>query len=474
MTPRSNKLISLLGSLDRAQIRACRKLVQSPWFGGNDDLLALYDELTTRLVKGRKAEKKDVWASIFGDSRPYNDVRLRKYTSNLFKLVKEYLIQETLAGEDDLRRYLYLAALEKQHPEKLVRGVERNWPHLQRGNIFDANTFLFEHLLELRKYTLLNYDHRPFARSNMEEVSESLDKYFIINKLYNAVNTGSQSKARQHSYELKLTEDVVQFLERDPTYLGDPAVALHYYMYKMLAAPDADHGMYYNYKAKLLEFSDRLSERRGYLFFQPPLNYCSRRINEGDQTFLGEYMELYKYALDRNSVFDEGVLDPLQFRSTILIALRNGEYGWTERYIEQHQDKLPPKQRQNAVNYNSATLYFYQKDYDKALEFLRDVEYENKTINLNAKSMLLAIYYETGANDALDSLFDSITTYLNRHKELPESMNKAFGNLANFTLRLNRLLPGDQRALTALKTDLEEQQIVASRPWLLEKIAALE
>ena len=54
-------------------------------------------------------------------------------------------------------------------------------------------------------------------------------------------------------------------------------------------------------------------------------------------------------------------------------------------------------------------------------------------------------------------------------------MNKAFSNLANFNPASHpACYRGDQRALAALKTDLEDQQIVASRPWLLEKIAALE
>jgi hypothetical protein len=126
------------------------------------------------------------------------------------------------------------------------------------------------------------------------------------------------------------------------------------------------------------------------------------------------------------------------------------------------------------VNYNSATLYFYQKNYDKALDFLRDVEYENTTYNLNAKTMLLAIYYETEEDIALDSLFDSITAYLNRHKELPVTAQQAFRNLVSFTRRLTRLLPGDQKALNQLKNDLAEKKYVASRPWLEEKIAAFE
>ena len=470
MTERSNKLVSLLASLDKSQIRACRKLVQSPWFGGNDALLAFFDALVRSIAKGKAIDKQVIWKAATDGKKAFNDVRFRKFSSDLFKLVREFLVQESLAEEPRLRRYLYLAALEKQHPDKLVRGIERNWERLSKtDDAFDANSFLYEHLLEKRKYFLLNYHHRPYDRSNVEAVSASLDAYFIIMKLESAVRVQSRMQTEQHQYDLKLTGHVIDYLDQDATYLAEPLVALHYYMYKMLVAEE-DHSYYHHYKDIIQKLADDFGGDRGYEFFQPALNYSRRQINRGNQDFLREYLDVYRFALPRGYVFDDGVLDPLQFRNTVLTALRVGEYEWAEGYIRNYQDRLPEKQRQNAVNFSSATLYFYQQDYAKALGFLRDVEYENITYNLNAKTMLLAIYYETDEIDALESLFDSISTYLHRHKELPTTATEAYGNLVAFTRRLTRMIPGNEDALDALKRDLTERKYVASRPWLEEKI----
>jgi len=470
MNEKSNKLISLLSSLDRPQRRSCRKLIQSPWFSGNDDLLALFDELVIRLDKNKSLKKQDVWASVMGKEKKFNDVRFRKYTSDLFKLIREFLTQEMLQLEPELKQYLYLAALEKQNADKLIRGVERNWSHITPSvNDADYNRYLYRHLLERRKQSLLNYEHRPYDRSNVEEVSTSLDIYFIVVKLRSAVDAQSRMQTEKHQYDLKLVPEIVTFLEQTGAYMDRTPVAIHYYMYKMLTVHD-DDDPYYRYKSLIMGQTDDLPPEQTSELFKPALNYSRRRINESRREFLGEYLEVYRYALDRDLVYDDGVLDPLQFRNTILIALRNGDYEWTEHYINNYQQRLPAKQRANAVNYNSATLYFYQKNYDKALDFLRDVEYENTTYNLNAKTMLLAIYYETDADTSLDSLFDSINAYLNRHKELPMTAQKAFRNLVSFTRRLTRMLPGDEKAITQLKADLSEKKYVASRPWLEEKI----
>ena len=467
--------MSLIGTLDAGQVRACRRLVGASYFGGNDDLLAIYNVLVKVAAEG--TSKEAVWQQVFGADKPYNDVRFRKFSSDLFKLVREFLIQQTLADQPKLQEYLYLTALEKRPPEKLLRGVERGLQTAgaaEESEQYDPQAFLQRHLLEQRKYSLLNFDHRPFDHSNMERVSSELDRYFIVTKIINATHAQSRFQTEQQKYDLKLIPEVVRFLDNDPTYLlSEPLVAMHYYMYKMLTAEEDDDTMYERYKQRIVAVGDAIGSRQGYEFFQAALNYCRRRINEGKQAFLSEYLEVYKYALRHGYVFDNGQLDPLQFRNTILTALRLGEYDWAERYITDYQHKLPVAQRVNAVNYNSATLYFYQKNYDQALEFLRDVEYENTTYNLNAKTMLLAIYYETQAFDALDSLFDAITTYLHRHKELPQTAREAFGNLVNFTLRLTRILPGDERALELLKRDVEGVKYVASRPWLMDKILEL-
>ena len=474
MNEKSNKLISLLGSLDRTQRRGCRKLIRSSYFAGNDDLLAFFDEIAKRLDRAKSLDKREVWGGVFGKKKPFNDVRFRKYTSDLFKLIREYLVQETLNAEPELRNYLYLAALEKQNPDKLIRGVERNWEDIARPNDgYSHTSYLYRHLLEERKYALLNYEHRPQERSNLEAIGSSLDVYFIVMKLRNALQSQTLiHHVDQQSYDLRLVPEIVRFLDETGTYLDRPVVAIYYYMFKMLTE-DSTHDAYYRYKQLLFTETERLTQDRSFSLVQPALNYCRRRINVGERDFLREYLDVYRHALD-HGLFDGEVLDPLQFRNTILIALRHGDYEWTEHYIEHYQDRLPERQRINAVNYNLATLYFYQKDYDQALDYLRDVEYENTTYNLNSKTMLLAIYYETDASMSLDSLFDSIGAYLNRHKELPYTAKEAFGNLVSLTRRLTRLLPGDRRAIEQLKKDLTDKQYVASRPWLEEKIAEFE
>lgn len=470
MNEKSNKLISLLASLDKAQLRACRKLIQSPFFSANQDLFLFFEEITRRLDRNASLNKKDIWQAVLGKKKPYNDTRFRKYTSDLFKLVRQYLIQETLEQEPELQRYLYFSALEKQRSEKLIRGIERNWDDLiAESNSNDALRYLYLHLLEFKKHSLLNFDQRRNERSNVEEISRALDIYFIISKLKDAVNADSRSDFEKQDYSLLLADEVVNLLDKQKAYLEEPLVTTYYYMYKMITESENDE-FYYQYKNIVLGLDPKLSVAPSYAFIHPALNYCVIKLNKGQREFSNEYLEVYKFGLRHNVAFENESVDPGAFKNTVQIAMQSGEFDWAEEYVRSYQNKLPDAERSNTVNYNLAMIYFYQKKFSVAQDYLREVDYQDITLNLNTKMMLLAIYYELDEDMVLDSFFDSTIAYLNRHKELTENRDRLYRNLVLYTRRLTRMLPGDEAALAKLSEDLSKEQYVASKSWLEEKI----
>ncbi|MEM6317653.1 MAG: hypothetical protein AAF960_08280, partial [Bacteroidota bacterium] len=134
----------------------------------------------------------------------------------------------------------------------------------------------------------------------------------------------------------------------------------------------------------------------------------------------------------------------------------------------------PQEFRENAVTYNTATLYFYQKKYDKVIQLLNQVEYEDLAYNLNSKLMLIAVYYETDEIEPLYSLFESFRVYLNRKKEITQDHKKFYTNFIKFTKKLTKVIPGDKRVIDKLKSEIGETKGIANLKWLKEKIAELE
>ena len=119
-------------------------------------------------------------------------------------------------------------------------------------------------------------------------------------------------------------------------------------------------------------------------------------------------------------------------------------------------------------------LYRFQKKFDKVIEQLREVEYEDLSYNLGAKSTLIYTYYETDEMEALYSLFDSFNVWLNRNKDIPEQNRNNYKNFIRFTKKLTKLIPGDNKSIKKFKEDLDSTPNIVNRSWLKKKISELE
>jgi len=144
-----------------------------------------------------------------------------------------------------------------------------------------------------------------------------------------------------------------------------------------------------------------------------------------------------------------------------------------EKFIHDFNHKIPELNRDNTVTYTLAQLYFYQKKYDKVIEQLRNVEYDDVSYNLNSKTMLLMTYFETDEYEPLYSLFESFRTYLNRQKELSSDRKALYKNLIKFTKKLTKIMPGDKAEVKRLKEEIAATGNVASLNWIQEKIEEL-
>ena len=119
-------------------------------------------------------------------------------------------------------------------------------------------------------------------------------------------------------------------------------------------------------------------------------------------------------------------------------------------------------------------LYFYKKDYQRVIEQLSKVEYEDFTYNLNSKTLLMASYYELDEFDALNSLLDTFRLYVQRNKKLTKGKGSHYQNTIALVRKLMKIKLGDTKQIEKLTSEVESTQGVVSKNWILEKLAALK
>jgi hypothetical protein len=89
---KDSKLIKTLIHLDKTERNRFKKFLMSPFFNSDENLVSIFDFIEIHINKNSNElpEKQVLWKKIFRGI-PFDDIRLRKYFSDLFKLLTKFL-----------------------------------------------------------------------------------------------------------------------------------------------------------------------------------------------------------------------------------------------------------------------------------------------------------------------------------------------------------------------------------------------
>ena len=103
------------------------------------------------------------------------------------------------------------------------------------------------------------------------------------------------------------------------------------------------------------------------------------------------------------------------------------------------------------------------------MTLLQEVTLKEVLFNLDARRVLMRIYYELGEFSALDSLLESFTVFLHRQKNLGYHKNN-YQNLIKFVKKLLQIDLKDEVLKSQLKQDIDDTLELTERDWLLAQL----
>lgn len=471
---RSSKIYSILEHFDKYEQNRFRKYLCSPYFNKDEKLISLLEILLSDINSKRKRplEKINIWVNLMPE-KAFDDVRFRKYCSDLLKLLEGFLAQKVYDA-NPLHQATYLIdAVSKKKMEKLYNSTMKTARRLSDQQIHrPASYFYYQYEIEKNFYDLLDFEKKRADRSNMEAIANNLDYFYLAEKLRMYCAVLAQRSFSSQEYQLLFIDEILSHI-RDINLDEVPPVAIYYQVFLTITEKEnVDH--YYRFKELLDLHGLKFPKQEALSLYYHAINYCIQKINTGNSVFAEEVFKVYSDIVNKEIIFVNDELSPWDFKNIVVLALRLGKFDWTETFINNYHHKIPLDERDNALTYNLAQLYFYQKKYDNVIEQLQNVEYTDITYNLNAKAMLIATYYETDEMDALSFLLESFRAYLNRNKGISQQAKRNYSNLIKFTKKLARIIPGDAKGLSKLKEEINSTKGIVSVRWLKEKIAELE
>ncbi len=463
-------LWEVMRSLSRKEVRELNKWLQSPAHNQREDVVHLFEYLHKHHSgeSGASIEKKRVWKAVF-PGEVYDDARLRQAMFFLLKAIEEYLVFKH-STED---RAVYLSKLTQIYRsrklDKAYRQVHRqglDW--LEEQPLRNGYYLLHRYFLELEEY---NY-RLPISQNapvNLQESADALEKWFLAEKLRIACAMIAHRNVFQKiHYEPGLLQESLDYVLRKDL-LKEPAIAAFYYAYMAITQPNDEQ--YFDRLENLIHTQfECFDHSEARVLYIAAINYCVPKINQGNADYARRAFLLYRSGLETEILLENGLVSRYTFGNAVGAALRIGEYGWAEQFIEQFQHHLDERERKSIVNFNRSRIYYEKGDYDNAQRLLTRFEYDDMLLNIIAKTMLLKIYYEQGEFEAFESLLESMRIYLQRKEALDATRKTAYKNMLRLMRKLLNWNPYSAPQTERLRALIESTHPVMEKDWLLKQV----
>ena len=477
---KEKKIHTALSALSTNELASFKKYVNSPYFNVNTSLIQFLD----LLILCHKQEEESIpenqffWEKIF-PQKPYDDTRFRKLSSDLYKLFEDFLAQQTYEEDINLKTTLKFKSFYAKKIEKLYNSLithsentkridyNRNADHFLNQFNIEKNKMLFKLALDRNKKS-----KDLVSKLNLEEISFNLDTFYIAEKLKYYCEYLSWSIS--YNLDKKLTGiDIILKLAKMPQFSTHPPVAIYYTISQtILDGDNQDH--YFELIGLIDEYIHYFPPFEARQILTQAISYCVVKVNKGISSFQEEALKLYKKGLKEDLMVIDNELSTIDFRNIAIFAIRCKEYQWAENFIHEYQKYLPEDQRDTNVKFSLARLYSNMSKYDRVIELLRDINYGNEVLlNLNARSMMVAAYYELDEFDALDYFLQSFKAYVDREKSLNKNRKSEYLKFIKYVKNFIKIFPNEKEKLQKLYDNIREEPFVGNKPWLLEKINAM-
>lgn len=479
----NSKLISLLKSLSKNEIKEFRKFIDSPFFNKEGKyVLRFYDEIKKYYpgFDSKGLSKEMLFVRLY-PGKKYNDTVMRKLSSSLQKLAEEYLNYNVFKSSGYTKD---IQILKMFREKRLISQFELKSAELENSlndteEKIDIEYFRNRYKLELEK---INYymDFNSLIKLQQDSM-QKIQKYIVYDSLINMLDIGYNLLVGLTSMYSAKANMAMQFLEiidlekvsnmlrkESPDFF--PVFELFYMRYKsFLNFNEEDYTKYKKIAMKNIHFFDKENRFTIMISLQ---NFCIRKFVSGQKNFASELHGIHKEMLAKDLIINEnsGYMSMNSFRNIILTAQTIGKYSWMEKFINKHEKNIIPEQRESLTAWARASLDYDKKEFENALRRLQKVKNDHFLTKHDIKILMMKIFYELKDFETALSFADTYRHMVENDKTYADVHRNSHRSFAVFYSRFIKLMANENtKELPFLKNEIENS-VTNSKDWLLQKI----
>lgn len=482
---RDIKLINILKTFSKQEIKLFGKFVASPYHNSGKNCMPLFKLLSKdhpdfkegnftneiihkRLYPGRKFNKQVMW----------------NLTSSMEKMAKDFLKLEALKKNEFVQMDLSLAEYGSRKLINYYSGTIQEMEKLLDKSIIDPEYFSKQYKLKIYKQTYyFSVDKVHLIGDATLKTAEwgaihflriivgSLKDMLILQEYYNYKTDVNVPLEIVKNLNLKNIVDFVNKKDLEYAFYFE----IHYHSLMMLLEPE--HTWHLDRYRELFEKNFKNFDKIDQIsMINDMINYCIYNPDLGNYKFKRIIFELNEFQLQEGLAFyPDNQLSKTKYLQILMAALAVNEAEWTENYIKEYTPKLLPEIRGSMKCLANAFLFFHNREYVKVLENVNKVEFIDIRDKIQTRALSARSYYELNETETLLHYIDSSKHFLVNN---PSVSDRERINIHNFFKYLTKMVfvkeNRDSVEISILRNDIEKNKEISNKEWLLDKITELE
>ncbi len=452
----SNKLTSLLGTLLESE----KKLLLF-YTMEHKSLTAIVKYLDSHAY----TNSKDLYKAVY-KGRPYNDKQLRNALYELNKHIERIIALRYFQEDTGINNYILMKHCSQYNLTKEYNGYLQRLK--QQTDLPESSNLLFTYLTQKVHLEYLEEKKRQFIQEELIKKDQLLDAYYLKEKLWNLFEIDVYKNIYQFEYTPNLSENIQGIDILNFRYAKN---SLQFLKRLLLMMEEFENDEHYFQALGLLEETYRnIPAKDLRLYYIAVINYAIKKFNTGNKAFLKELFKIYTLQIRHEVLLNEkNSLEPYAYKNIITIALQNKEFTWAKKFIEEYAAYLPKEEKENAYQFNLANYYYFTGSYKQCLRLLQTVQFTDVYYNLDARSILLKIYFEEKEWNLLYDHCFAFKAFVLRQKGISEQHKKGYLNLIKWTNKLSNAL-FDNKKIKQIAENITEQKRISELKWLMEQL----
>lgn len=480
-----SKLIPILKSFSKEEIKEFDKFLDSPFFGCKKFVLNFYRSISEYHPEYREEDiaKEKIFKKIY-EGKKFNDALVRRIISDLIRFSEEYMAYRNFRERNTFRSISLLNELRNRDLEDQFR--IRSGQIIKRLNSPGPTDpeLLFEKYfvnLEIKEFRTVLRDSKMHS-----DYSNSVEAFTV---LFLRVITSYINHKTTFINEFNIKNDII-----DPVIKNINIKAL-------LKELEIQNGGYSNYLKMILYVYNLVqdkNDRESYFKLMDLLNDCpgcftqlemkniyiviirfyNYQNEKFDDIFLAEKFNAYKLFLTDFLSADPSSRLQISFcRNYVNLCRQLGRIEKIRELHKKYHDLLPAEHKEDLINFCEAVYLFEKNKFRRSLQFASAFNMDKVIFKLDIKILKIKNYYETGYYDSVHTELDNLKHFLNSECKLTDSIVMKGKNFSRTVSSLTKFKtdPGKLKfKISVLKEKLEKERMISEKKWLTEKIKELE